>query len=947
MIKKFFLEEVVDYTFRKYDDIRNLKIIFPNRRAGLYFQKALSKKTNKAMWSPKVLTMEEFVQGYVDIKISDEVSDNILLNHYLFQITQKYQDKDLLNSFEKFYYWGQILINDFDDIDQSLKDESKIFKSIKDQKEIDETFQFLDKENFESIKSFWKKFFPKMSSNQKSFHETWKILLKIYREFKKTLIKNKIAYKGLVYKEFLQSISSLDINKKNKYLFVGFSSLTNAEKEIIKYFIKKYSSMAFWDFDRYYYNDIDQEAGDSFREFSEDNILNSTFPDSIPNNFEEVEKKLYSIGVGSQVGQAKILGNILLKKSREINFDQDKVLVLLPNENLLFPVLNTIPDSINNINVTMGFPLSETPLFNMIHLIVKVHKNSFKRDLQTCNYFKDILELISHPYIYQYDKQGSNSLISDLNDRKIIYVSHKYLSEFSEILKYIFDSKSSLLEILKNVSSLIYNNSNELGKLDKEYIRLFLDIIDRIENINIDFKSFEVLSKLLTQILKITKIPFSGEPLSGLQIMGVLESRNLDFDDVYILNMNEGEFPKNKLNISFIPFNIRKAFNLKTIDVMDRVYSYLFYRVIQRAKNITFIYNKNADFNSKGEISRYINQLNNESNYQVKDLSVTDKIGIVNHSKLIIPKTNNLLDKIRKRFYDDGYLSPSGVKDYMDCSLRFYYKYLANIKQLAPYSENIGKPEFGKITHNALELVYNDVLNNKQENVIEKNDFLKIKAGISGSISKVIKKHFRLNNKNEFIPEGNNIILIEIIKDYMSKVISFDEKYAPFKILNLEGDKKSGFIKKYNLSKKNKVNISGFIDRIDEKNNKIRIIDYKTGGDSRITKDVKSLFSKDKKERNDALFQLLFYSLLVKNSRDKCLSITPGLINIRQVKNKISDIRIIINKKKIDNVLPLLDEFEKHLKGKINEIFDDKIPFTQNDDKEECKYCPYKNMCST
>ena len=171
--------------------------------------------------------------------------------------------------------------------------------------------------------------------------------------------------------------------------------------------------------------------------------------------------------------------------------------------------------------------------------------------------------------------------------------------------------------------------------------------------------------------MKITKIPFSGEPLSGLQIMGVLESRNLDFDDVYILNMNEGEFPKSKLNISFIPFNIRKAFNLKTLDTMDKVYSYLFYRLIQRAKNITFIYNKNSDFNSKGEISRFIKQLNNESKYQVKDLSVTDKIGIVNHSKLIIPKTNNLLDKIRKRFYDDGYLSPSGVKDYMDCSLRF------------------------------------------------------------------------------------------------------------------------------------------------------------------------------------------------------------------------------------------------------------------------------------
>ena len=946
-MKKFFLEEVVDYTFRKYDDLRNLSIVFPNRRAGLYFQKALSKKINKPMWSPKVLTMEEFVQSFSDINISDDVSDNILLNHYLFKVMQKHQDKDSIASFEKFYYWGQILINDFDDVDQSLKDEKKIFKLIQHQKEIEDSFNFLDKENFESIKLFWTKFFPRMSTNQKNFHNTWKILLNVYKDYKKVLIKNKIAYKGLVYKEFVNSISStVATSNEKKYLFVGFSTLTVAEKKIIKYFIKEFSSMAFWDFDGYYYNDYQQEAGDSFREFSEDRTLNSTFPKVIPNNFDKVDKKFQSIGIGSQVGQAKVLGNILIKKSNQKNFDQDKVLVLMPNESLLFPVLNSIPDSINKINVTMGFPLSETPLYNLVHLIIKVHKKSFNRDFQKCNYYKDILEIISHPYIYQFDKKSANFLISDLNDKKIVYVRHKYLCEFSEIFKNIFDSKNNLLTILKNVSKIIFNFSNEIGQLDKEYLRSFLDIIDRIEKINIEIKSHDILSKLLSQIFRTVRIPFSGEPLSGLQIMGVLESRNLDFDDVYVLNMNEGEFPNKLFNISFIPFNIRKAFKLKTIDLMDKVHSYLFYRVVQRAKNITFIYNTNSDFNSKGEISRFIKQINLESKYKVRDILVSDKIGIESTSKLSISKSEKIIEKLRKRFHQEGYVSPSGVKDYMDCSLRFYYKYVANIKQIIPFSENIEKLEFGKITHSALEIIYSDILKNKRGGIIDKNDFLKIKSGISGSIEKVIRKHFKLNKKNEFIPEGNNIILMDIIKDYMKKVISYDENHAPFKILNLEGDKRSGYIKQLDLLNGEKVKISGLIDRIDKKGDNIRIIDYKTGADTKEIKNIKSLFSENKKDRNDAVFQLFFYSLLLKEIKDKFSSISIGLMNIRQMKKNMFDYRIKINNQKINDVIPYLNEFENHLKSKISEIFNIAIPFTQNENKESCKYCPYKKLCS-
>ena len=435
------------------------------------------------------------------------------------------------------------------------------------------------------------------------------------------------------------------------------------------------------------------------------------------------------------------------------------MLILLPDENLLLPVLNSIPESINKINVTMGLTLSETPLFSLVQLIIKIHKKTFIRDFKKCNYYKDVLELISHPYIYQKNPESSDKIISEIRDNKIIYVDHKYLIESSEVLNTILVEDESIINILQNVSNFLFNSSTDLGKLDREYLKSFLEILDRIIKINIEFKSLSNQSKLLNQIFKMIRIPFSGEPLSGLQVMGVLESRNLDFDDVYILSMNEGDFPRKLYSISFIPYNIRTGFQLETSDSMDKVYSYLFYRVIQRAKNITLIYNTNSSFSSKGEKSRYIKQVSSESNYKINDFSVTDKLEIDNKPKLSIPKSKEIINKLQNRFFNGGYMSPSAIKDYMDCPLRFYYRYVANIREVNPISSEILKPDFGKITHKALEILYSDIIKGNSEGNINKNDFFKLKNGVSGSLDKVIRAHFKLNKKNKFFMEGNNIIL--------------------------------------------------------------------------------------------------------------------------------------------------------------------------------------------
>ena len=947
MKKKFFLEEVVEYTFKKYKNLKDLNIIFPNRRAGLYFQKALSKKIDQPIFSPKIKTLEEFIQNHTDLKIANDTTDNIILIHILFKITQKYQEDGVKVSFEKFYYWGQILLNDFDDIDQSLEDESKIFKSIENQKEIEENFKFLDKENYDSIRSFWTKFFPKMTINQKNFHDTWKILLKVYKDFRSELVSRGIGYKGLIYKDFSNNLKKSIIQKKGEnYLFVGFSILSNAEKKIIKFFISEFSSMAFWDFDKYYFNDYKHEAGDSFRKFKEDKILHSTFPKSIPNNFSNINKKIQTVAVGSKVGQAKILGSILDKIKNKENFDSDKVLILLPNESLLFPVLNSVPKSISNINVTMGFPLSETPLYDLIQIILKVKKNVVVRDYQNCSYYKDILELVSHPYIYQYDMGFSERIVQNLNSKKFIYVPHTYFKVESELLHLIFNSSTDLLTNILDIIQHFFKKIKLFGELDKEYFIYFNNLFESLLKINLDFNSPELLSKLLSQISKLIKIPFSGEPLSGLQIMGVLESRNLDFDHVFVLSVNEGEFPKKNFNSSFIPFNIRKGFKLRTSDSIDKVYSYLFYRVIQRAKNITFIYSSNSDFGSSGEISRYVKQLELESKYSINHFSSYNNIEVSSDDFISVKKSDEIINKLKLRFGGKSYMSPSAVKDYIGCSLKFYYNYVANIKEIRPFSDQIEKLEFGTLSHNALELLYSDILKNKDKKVVNENDFFKIKNSIEGAILSVTKKYFKLKSKSQFLLEGQNVILFEIIKDYVSKIIFYDEKNAPFKIIDLEGNKKSGYKKKLYLRGNFSINISGFIDRIDEKDGIIRIIDYKTGGDTKKFKDIDSLFSDERRLRNDAVFQLFFYSLLFVESKGSDKPIIPGLNNIREINNKDFDYRLLLGNKKITDIREYLSSFEELLIDKMNEIFDKKLPFEQTKDIEICKYCSYRNICN-
>ena len=607
-------------------------------------------------------------------------------------------------------------------------------------------------------------------------------------------------------------------------------------------------------------------------------------------------------------------------------------------------MLNSIPSQIKNINVTMGLSLQETPISQLVKLIYRIDKRKYKRDFKYCHYFEDVVEIITHPYIYQFNDILCNNILDGIKNDKIIDIRNEQLSKSSPFFENLFDLKSSLILKLKKTAESLFNESKNLSVLDKEYLKSFLDIIYKIDLIHLKLNSSENEFKLINQILKMIRIPFSGEPLKGLQVMGVFESRNLDFDDVYILNMNEGNFPKSSFNISFIPFNIRKAFNLDTSDNVDKIYSYLFYRVIQRAKNITFIYNTTASVKSNGEISRYIRQVESETKFNIKNYFVSDKLSSKNKKKVIIRKDENTLEKLRLRFFEKGYISPSGIKDYLECPLRFYYKYISNIRETYPISANILKPDFGKISHKVLEDIYSEIIKEKGNSLITKNDFFRIKAGIKGTINRTIKNHFNIKKNNELCIEGNNLILYEIMNDYISKIINIDEKYSPFEIIDLEGDKKSGYLKTLDLKNNNKINISGIVDRIDFKNNIYRIIDYKTGGDTKNIKSIKSLFSNKKRERNDAVFQLFFYSLLLKNKINKVEKIEPGLMNIRDINRNNFSINISIDNKKVYDINPLLDEYEELLINKLSEIFDVNQPFEENEDKDSYIYCAYKNL---
>lgn len=954
---KKFLYELAEDIHKEHHQLEALTVIFPNRRAVLYFRKHLSTFLDKPVFAPRLITIEDFFTGLSDLNIPDKLE----LNYRLYRV---YKDIVLKQNpsaepFDKFYFWGDMLLRDFDEIDKYLVNAGQLFMDLSNQKELDSSFDYLTEEQRNFLQGFWKSFEENLTTNKKKFLNVWSQLHELYLSFRNSLLSEGIAYEGLMYRLVAEGIDDIAPKvKSKKIIFAGFNALTKAEERVISYFIEKGVGDIYWDTDAYYVNNNTQEAGKFFREYQDHKILGSSFLRNVPSNFSGSEKSIQVFGAAEPVGQTKIMAEILQQQLSK-GIDPEDTLIVLPDEKLLLPVLHGLSGAIDKLNITMGFPLSGAPIFNLIELLVEMQ---IVRKGDLFNH-RHVLALLGHPYVVSADPVAANTKRKEILSQNWVSIPKNFLATAVPLHRLIFsDTTENILDYLRTILISI-GSLEKISDLDKEFTFHFLKLLNRMEQIMIEdldhplpanpeqkLKSAQAsrkfFLKVFRQLVQMQKIPFSGEPLRGLQIMGVLETRNLDYKNVFILSLNEGAFPSSSGKGSYIPANIRRAYGLPTAEHQDATYAYLFYRVMQRADNIFLFYNSETDVLGQGEMSRYLQQLIYESGKQIQRKVLHNPIQPEPIRPISIVKDEGVLEALVKLSEGNPKfkgISPSALNTYIECRLRFYLRYVAKIREADEVEEDLDARVLGNFLHQVMELFYKRTAEKKRTKVIEASDLEGTEETIATLIDEVFIKAYGLEPGKKVVYEGQRLVVYEIVKRFAQRIIEIDRAYAPFVMEALEQEGLSYVVKLDNAP--GFVILGGKIDRVDRKENVVRVIDYKTGRDKLDFDNIPSLFSREER-RNKAAFQTMLYALLYKaNNKSNGFKIVPGLINRMNLFDRNFQFGLKVDKKYIDDVDQLIPEFEKHLKLLLEELFDPGVPFDQTTDPETCKFCPYQNIC--
>lgn len=959
-----FLFETAQEIYNNYkQELNDICIIFPNKRTALFFRKYFGQAAQETIWSPNIFTVRAFIQTFAHIQIADSLY--LVFELYESFNRAKTKRKQPALPFEKFYQIGEIILNDFNEIDSNLIDTSQLYKQLSDYKKVGTSLNDYTQDDAEVLNRFKEHFSPDNLSKEKKYMlEMWELLPEVYQYFTKKLLKNNIGYDGLAFRKLTNLIDNqtFPIDRYKKYCFIGFNALNNAERKLFRY-LKSYDKVLFyWDIDAYYMNNEIQESGsyarENIAEFGFGNGTGKKFPD----NFNNTQKNIEVIGVPFDVGQAKALSVQLKAQNQNDSANKqytEKTAIILPDEHLLFPVLHSLPNDIETINVTMGYPLKNTSLYTLITLYFKAHEYHKKNTY----YFRDVIALLQHHDVWNSDQETMQFVIQQIEEANKIEVEVDFiLSKDSRLLQLLFhpvENGSLLLQNILNLLYEVYAENKNLGTIEKhsledEYIYHVYTQIKRLKSI-LDTKlreySFTTGLHLLKRTLNNSRIPFSGEPLEGLQIMGVLEARNLDFETVFILNANEGTFPKINRQDTFLPESIRHVFKLPTVRQQDAVNAYYFYRILQRAKNVYLLYNNITANNRSGEASRYIQQIDRESKHKIRYKHLSQSLKPKAKKGLTIFKSDAILNELSTYFVRNQYakkmFNASSINTYLDCRLKYYFKYIANLREPTTMSDDVDNLMFGNILHGAIEKLYNHIKNREK---VTESDFIQLKSLIESCVFDAFRETLHIDRSKNFQYEGEQLVVKEVIKRHINNILQFDKRLTPFEIVNLEKKNQYTYYPEITVfGQKRKIACSGTIDRLDKRNGSFFIIDYKTGNADRRFSSCRSLFNYNIGTRNRAAFQMLFYSMVFHKATSRFAQPALYILNEMHKKNCATTLEFKEDKKYIPisekNIPFLLIEFEEHLKDIIYEIFDKDIPFDQREADVNCDYCEFNTLC--
>lgn len=950
-MKNSFLKYVAQDLIAKFgQDLSRVAVVFPNKRASLFMNDQLACLSDCPIWSPSYITISDLFRRHSHLTVGDSIKLICDLHKSFNACTGSDETLD------KFYGWGQLLLSDFDDIDKNMADADKVFANLRDIHEFDDV-SYLSEEQKKILQAFFKNFDEDHDTELKRrFLNLWSHFKDIYHDFNQRLSDQGIAYEGALYRQVAQN-EAIEF-EYDQYVFVGFNVLQKVEQALFKRLKDMGKAKFYWDFDRYYLADGKQEAGHFIRQYLD------VFPNELDNQSDELYKQFTQpkdityLSAPTENMQARYITTWLREKGR-IEAGKNTAIVMC-DEQLLQTVIHCIPPEAGKINITTGYPLAQSPVASLINVLLMLQTSG--HILNTDKYrLAAVKRALRHPYA-QYISENHQTLLTHLETEKHYFPTRSELS-MDDGLSLLFtdiddDPTNSLLtkwilNVLKRIGK--QGKNNEDAFFQESVFRMYT-LINRLSDLiaagdlTINLTTFE---RLMAQLIQATSIPFHGEPAEGIQVMGVLETRNLDFDHLLVLSCNEGNMPKGVSDTSFIPHALREAYGLTTVKHKVAIYAYHFHRLIQRATDVTLTYNNSTEISQTGEMSRFMLQMMVESGHPIQRYSMQCGQSMETHGPEVIEKNELVMQALNQL----EQLSPTAINRYLRCPLQFYYNILAGLKE--PEAEDaVDNRMFGNIFHRSAELIYTHLKEKNQR--IQASDIHDLRTKgkrIEQFVDQAFNEElFNVSNKG-YRPEYNGLQLINrrVIIDYLNRLLQIDEKLAPFVIKSLE-EKVSSTLTFETAQGSHSLSIGGYIDRLDEIVNpdgthRIRVIDYKTGKSMTSTPvDVDDIFNDEKlsEKHKDYYLQTFLYASIVKHHpqlNPSQLPVSPALLFIQQTAGEDYDPTLLLEKEKVLDIGKYDAKFKENLQQLLSEIYNPSIPFAPTSELKRCTYCAYRQLC--
>lgn len=990
-----FLQYVAKDILAKHDKERlaSVAVVFPNKRASLFLNKYLFEESKKPLWSPAYITISDLFRRHSTLSVPDQISLIFRLYNVYCGITGSSETLD------HFFSWGQLMLADFDDIDKNLVDADKLFVNLEAWQEYKD-FSFLTEKQRQSLEAFFGSMMQE-TALQRQFNDTWKHLRQIYHAFRESLQKDGLAYEGMLYRQVVEQ--GIDNLQYEHYVFVGFNLLQKVEQKLFTQLKEEGKAEFYWDYDNYYMSS-QHEAGRYIKQYlerfpnelSEQRIAIDAEMSDIYDNMAK-PKDITFVSAPTEDIQARYvtswLGEIL--DGDDSNIEANKIAIVLADEHLLQNVIHAIPEKAKNVNVTTGYPLSASPVATLVASLLDLQLYGVSKDR---NHFRlqHVNRILRHPLAKFFSTQ-CRELCESLNDHNTVYPSCEALTEgYEERFGVLFqplrqdhDSYPLLpwmASVLKFVGLGARNCDDVL--MQESIFRMFtllqrLDAIMTVTTSNLQgvrdgkqLVSTAILTRLLRQLVDSTTIPFHGEPAKGIQVMGVLETRNLDFDHVLLLSANEGNIPRGVDDASFIPHSLRKGFEMTTIENKVAIYSYYFYSLIQRASHATMTYNVSTDDGRKGEMSRFMLQLMTENagnGVSIKTLQSNQAIAKAGGHE--VEKSGLVAERLMAM----EKVSPTALGKYLRCNLQFYYNNVCGLKELDDNeTDEIDNATFGNIFHRTAELIYTHLSGPGHEHAIEKHmieDLIYKPHALDKFIDQAFReKLFKVDNPS-FRPSYNGLQLLNrnVITIYIKRLLRLDMLHTPFRILALEETVNDSLTISVN-GQERKVKMGGQVDRLDMVNDPnakgeclVRVVDYKTGKPLESAPPrINEIFNPEfiVKKHSDYFLQAFLYASIIRRgkpdgalAKTSGLPVAPALLFIRDMGKESYDPILEINtaaedkriaqRTRVADIDDVYDDYINGLRSLLQEIFDTNIPFRPTEDKSRCTNCPYKNLCNS